>query len=74
MEHNKLNVNYNPKEDNSSIVGAYTKYDKITWTYKIDVGENNLDGKSRHRFFEFFKLEKTFASFNNNGVVARIFT
>ena len=65
MEHNKLNVNYNPKEDNSSIVGAYTKYDKITWTYKIDVGENNLDGKSRHRFFEFFEFEKTFASFTS---------
>ena len=36
------------------------------WTYKIDVGENNLDGKSMHRFFEFFELEKTFASFRNN--------
>ena len=33
------------------------------WTYKIDVGENNLDGKSMHRFFDFFELEKTFASF-----------
>ena len=34
------------------------------WTYKIDVGENNLDGKSMHRFFEFSELEKTFASFS----------
>ena len=30
VQHGIPTVNYNPKEDNSSIVGAYTEYDKIT--------------------------------------------